>query len=210
MGEAAVRALTAGADALVLGHDIGPREVAAVHLAVLQAVSAGALPEPRVAEAAARVGELSRWVSEAPPSAPASRSAGPEAARRALAVEGDVAIDGAPLVVELRPQANIAAGPTRHGLGELLTELVPGVQTVVVTDGSAAADGLVPDVVVVRDAARHTWQRSAAESLLRRAPNAVVVEVGLPGWRPPAARRYVATHGAARVNLAAAAERLAG
>jgi hypothetical protein len=36
------------------------------------------------------------------------------------------------------------------------------------------------------------------------------VEVGLPVWRPEGAAGYVATHGAARVNVEAAVDRLLG
>ena len=62
-------------------------------------------------------------------------------------------------------------------------------------------------VVIARDAHRHAWQRDAIDALTARAPDAVVVEVGLPHWRPPGAATYVATYGAARVNVEAAAER---
>jgi beta-N-acetylhexosaminidase len=58
--------------------------------------------------------------------------------------------------------------------------------------------------VVLRDAHRHPWQRE----LVR--PGSIVVETGLPEWRPAAVRAYVATHGAGRVNLEAAAELLTG
>ena len=63
-------------------------------------------------------------------------------------------------------------------------------------------------VIVVRDAHRHAWERAAVETLLARADDAVVVELGLPHRRPPGAMAYVATYGAARVNVEAAAERL--
>lgn len=209
MGEAAVLALEAGADALLLGYDIGPGELEAVHAAIVDAISSGRLDEARVGEAAARVDELSRWAAETPARDRRDAAAGTEAARRALEVDGEVAVGDAPLVVELRPEANIAAGPAHRSLGDALADARPSVQTIVLTESTAEIDGLVPDVVVVRDAARHPWQRQAAGSLLERAPDAVLVEVGLPGWRPPGARGYVATHGAARVNLAAAAEQLA-
>jgi beta-N-acetylhexosaminidase len=62
-------------------------------------------------------------------------------------------------------------------------------------------------VVVVRDAHRHTWERVAAQALLEAAPDGVLVEVGVPGWRPDGVG-YIATHGQGRVNLEAAAERL--
>ena len=55
---------------------------------------------------------------------------------------------------------------------------------------------------VLRDAHRHPWQRDLV------VPGSIVVEIGLPEWRPGAARGYVATHGAGRVNLEAAADLL--
>jgi beta-N-acetylhexosaminidase len=39
-------------------------------------------------------------------------------------------------------------------------------------------------------------------------PGAVVVELGVPLWRPAATRGYVATHGGSRVSLDAVAELL--
>ena len=44
------------------------------------------------------------------------------------------------------------------------------------------------DVLVVRDAHRHAWMRQAADD-----SGAVVVETGLPVWRPGGARGYLAT-----------------
>ena len=65
-------------------------------------------------------------------------------------------------------------------------------------------------MVVLQDAHRHEWQRAAVTRLLEAAPDAIVVEVGLPVWRPEEAAGYVATHGAARVNVEAAVDRLLG
>ena len=58
------------------------------------------------------------------------------------------------------------------------------------------------------DAHRHAWLRRAAEELLAAAGGGVVVETGLPLWQPERADGYVATYGAGRANLDAAAERL--
>jgi hypothetical protein len=55
-------------------------------------------------------------------------------------------------------------------------------------------------VYVVRDAHRHPWMRAADR------PGAVVVEVGVPEWRPEHARGYLVTHGRSRVSLEAARE----
>ena len=52
------------------------------------------------------------------------------------------------------------------------------------------------DVFVVRDAHRHPWMQEAADI-----PGAVVVETGLPVWRPSRSRGYVATNGGSRASL---------
>ena len=62
-----------------------------------------------------------------------------------------------------------------------------------------------PLVIVVRDAHRHPAARAAITTLLAAHPDAIVVEMGLPLWRPPSGA-YVATYGAARPNAQAAAE----
>ena len=123
------------------------------------------------------------------------------AARRALRAEGAVELSRPPVVVELTPEPSIAAGPAEHGLGEVL-----GAETV-------RADGIPADrqlVLVLRDAHRHEWERAAAEQLLAAAPDAVVVETGLPFWRPDGGAGWIATHGQGRANLEAAAELLRG
>jgi beta-N-acetylhexosaminidase len=185
----AVRALTAGADALCLGADLTPEQVEGVHAAVVAGV-----PEERLAEAAARMRELAAWTSPRPLQ---DREAGAEAAWRALYVEGDPAAGDDVLVIELRPEPTIAAGEAGHGLGELL-----GAETVRLHEGDRLPP-LDPDrplVLVLRDAHRHAWQRELVP------PGAVVIETGVPEWRPEAARAFVATRGPGRANLAAAAE----
>jgi beta-N-acetylhexosaminidase len=207
--DGAVAALAAGADALLLGRDVGPEWVDRVRRAVVEAVRSGELPEERLAEAAARVSATARWASR-PAADPASDSAlGLEAARRAVVVEGEVELSSPPLVVELWPEALIAAGEARHGPGDALRSRLPGTEIVRirerVTDLSTEGRSVV---LVLRDAHRHAWQREVAEAVLAASPDAVVVETGLPVWRPAAAAGYLATHGAGRVNLEAAAERL--
>jgi beta-N-acetylhexosaminidase len=141
------------------------------------------------------VAALAAWTSPRPAH---DREAGLEAARRALRVEGDPSLRGEPLVVELWPEATIAAGEAHHGLGEILD-----AETIRLREGDRVSPLGHNVVFVVRDAHRHAWQRELVT------PGAVVVETGLPEWRPQGARAYVATFGAARVNLEAAAELLA-
>jgi beta-N-acetylhexosaminidase len=195
----AVRALEAGADALCLGADLASAEVEGVQAAIVAAVREGRLAEVRLREAAARVAETAAWAASPRPHR--DRTAGIEAARRALRVEADATVSGEPLVVELRPEATIAAGETGHGLGRIL-----GAETFHVREGQPLPplDDLGRVVVVVRDAHRHAWQRDLVPV------GTVVVETGLPEWRPPTARAWVATYGAGRVNLEAAAELLSG
>ena len=185
--EGAVRTLAAGADALCLGADVTREQVQAVQAAIVHGV-----PEERLREAAARVAETGAWASSPRPHH--DLEAGAEAARRALRVEGDVSLNGEPLVVELRPEATIAAGEARHGLGGTLVregEQLPPL------------DDLSRVVIVVRDAHRHAWQRDLVPA------RTLVVETGVPEWRPPDARGWIATYGAGRVNLEAAAELIA-
>ena len=60
------------------------------------------------------------------------------------------------------------------------------------------------DVLVVRDAHRHAWMRDAVEA----SPGAVVVEIGLPLWRPERSRGWVATYGGSRASFEEAAAQL--
>ena len=185
--EGAVRALEAGADALCLGHDLRPE---GVHAAVVDAVRSGRLSEERLREAAGRVEALALSIPGTPRDGEVPRIVGLEAARRAIRSEGEVALRRRARVVELLPEPSIAAGEARHGLASLL---------------GSADDGQL--VVVVQDAHRHPLQRRQAEELLASEPDAVLVELGVPEWRPPTSG-YVATHGRGRVNLEAAAELL--
>jgi beta-N-acetylhexosaminidase len=203
--EAGVRALLAGADALCLGHDL-PAEP--VHAAVLAAVESGRLPVERLEEAA---GRLSRLGTARTSHADHDPELGARAARRALRAEGEVRVDGTPLVVELVPTPNIAAGARARWLGEVVLQRWPLAEVVRIGPGDGAPDpNGRPLVVVAQDAGRHAWQRQITEELAARAPGVVVVETGLPAWRPDRAAGVLATHGAGRANLEAAIDLLAG
>lgn len=177
--QAAVRALEAGCDALCVGHDLHEEAVEQILAAIVASVD-----EARLREAAGRVAKLAAWAR--PTASTADRPGAAVAARRALQVEGDVSLDGAPRIVELRPVANIAAGEAEHGLGTIVRE----------GDPVPAAD-----VIVVRDAHRHAWMRTAAD-----VEGMIVVETGLPVWRPSRARGYVAAFGGSRASLDAVSD----
>jgi beta-N-acetylhexosaminidase len=201
--QGAVRALTAGADALCLGHDLGADSVDRIVEAIVDAVRTGALAEERLAAAA---GRLAGVVAQRASTEQADRSIGVAAARRALRADGDVRLTRPAVVVELRPEPTIAVDARNGGLGDTLAARLP--ETRVSHEPTAKTDGQL--VVVLQDAHRHEWQRGAATKLLEAASDAIVVEVGLPIWHPEGAAGYVATHGAARVNVEAAVEKLLG
>jgi beta-N-acetylhexosaminidase len=201
--EGAVLALAAGADALCLGADIDEPIVAAVHGAVVAAVRSGRLAEERLGEASERVHALAAWAASPSGSTPRPEL-GARAAALALRSDGAMGLSAPPLVVDLRPPASIAAGETGHGLADLMDV----AEAVVVREGDPLPEpNGRPLVVVVRDAHRHEWERTAVERLLGRAPQAVVVETGLPLWQPEGAS-YVASYGGGRANLEAAANAL--
>ena len=201
--EGAVRALAAGADALCLGAAIDEPIVAAVHGAVVAAVRSGRLAEERLGEASERVHALAAWAASPSGSTPRPEL-GARAAALALRSDGATGLSAPPLVVDLRPPASIAAGEAGHGLADLMDV----AEAVVVREGDPLPEpNGRPLVVVVRDAHRHEWERTAVERLLGRAPQAVVVETGLPLWQPEGAS-YVASYGGGRANLQAAASAL--
>jgi len=199
---AAVRALEAGVDAICLGHDL-PLEP--VYAAVAAAVESGRLTSERLAESALRLARLGRAL---PTSNGVPRtSMGAEAARRAVRVEGDVRLSGTPVVIELVAVPNIAAGPQGHWLAELVSERWPGAEVRRIGPHEPPPQPAAnrPLVVVLQNAARQPWQQPIAD-----VPDAVVIETGIPAWRPERAAGFVATHGAGRASLEAALELLAG
>ncbi len=213
----AVLAIRAGVDALLIGHDLGEDAVAAVRDALVRAVSGGELEEGRLREAAARVAQVAQVARAAQVGsirpAPGMRDleAGRVAARSALELAGVVALEASPLVVELRPRANIAAGEAGHSFGAVLAERMAQTEEIVL-DESTASSGRIEDarsgrpvVVVLRDAHRHPWMRELTDRL---APT-IAVETGVGLWRPARAGGYAVTHGGSRVSYEALADVLA-
>jgi beta-N-acetylhexosaminidase len=141
---------------------------------------------------------------------------GLEAARRAIRVTR--ALDGPldrPVVVEVVPPPNIAVGPVPWGLAtwvpaDSIVRVgtgLPAAELARRMDAALAAASGRSLIVVVRDAHRHLAAREAVTRLLAARPDAVVLEMGLPVWRPPRGA-YVATYGAAHTSGLAAAQLL--
>jgi beta-N-acetylhexosaminidase len=140
---------------------------------------------------------------------------GMEAARAALRVDGAVPVLRRPLVVQLEAPATIAAGSVPWGMAPWLPDAHAGGEAVAVDRDGVEPAGLLARaegrslVVVVRDAHRHPWMVQVVEALVAARPDAVVIEMGLPLWRPAHPGAYLATYGAAQANAAAAVEVLA-
>ncbi|MEW1777719.1 glycoside hydrolase family 3 protein [Streptomyces sp. NPDC086777] len=230
IGGATVRAVAAGADAVCVGGENADEATATLLVTALaDAVLAGGLPEERLAEASLRVREFAAWSAGLNPAGAAVWDAdgiGFTAARRAIRLTGAVRhalpLVNAPHVVELVPTTHLAIGKeTPWGVAAPLGERLPGTTSVRVgreellsragtleTRALAPAAGR-PLVVVVRDAARHTWMAQALTELVAARPDAIVVEMGLPGTVAASAAQ-IFTHGATAASGVAAAEVLAG
>jgi beta-N-acetylhexosaminidase len=217
--EACVLAVIAGVDLLCLGRDTDEVMYHAVRTAIAEAVKSGRLPGPRLEEAAARIGALRARLAGARAAAQAGRGGdagaggdvdgiGLIAARRALRRSGPVPtalVD--PLIVELEPEENFAAGRFAWGFDLW----APTVRVDPAAGDGAAAETILwqaaghPLVLAVRDARSVL---SLVEGVLAARPDAIIIEMGVPVWTPPPETAYLATYGASRVCAQAAAEAL--
>jgi beta-N-acetylhexosaminidase len=203
--QAAVRALTAGADLLCIGAEVDAALVEAVVAEIVAEV-----PAARLEEAVARTAAMTAWTVRHPTRQPYDDGLGLAAARRAVHVEGSLAELASPLVVQLVSGHSIAEGPVPWGLAPHLN----GIEQVeIVADATSAPElaaraGARPIVVVGRHAHRRPATRTLIEQLAATHP-VTVVEMGWPSsWRPSHARAFVTTHGASLANARAAAEAL--
>jgi beta-N-acetylhexosaminidase len=213
--EASVLAVIAGVDLLCLGRDTDEAMYQAVRTALAEAVKSGRLPVSRLEDAAARVGSLRARLAAARDGSAATGTAaapgepiGLVAARRALRRSGPVPSSLAdPFIVEVEPEENIAAGRFTWGFDAWAATARVDPAT---GDGAAAGTILAdaagrPLVLAVRDARRVL---SLVEQVLAARPDAILVEMGVPAWEPPAGTAYLATYGASRACAQAAAEAL--
>jgi len=216
IAEGTILALAAGCDLLCIGGGLAGEDVAiALRDAIIAAVKAGRVSEERLTEAAARVDALAEWRAKQVVPAPADRSVGLAAARRAVRVEGHVRVDGSSVVVQLSSTPSQAAGAVPWGVAGPMTQLGARVHSMQL-DEHASVDAIIAAavhqrlVLVVRNLHRHAWMAADIEAALAQRPDAILVEMGLPACRPAAAAAYVATYGSARVCGLAAAEVLMG
>jgi beta-N-acetylhexosaminidase len=222
--EAAVRAIAAGADALCLGAWAYNLDVDAAASALVAAVREGTLAEDRLREANERIARL----GTRPRAAATGRddAVGARLAEDALVTHGHPAMKGRrALVVRLDPTHSPAAGKAAWGVEEPLRAAGVELETVAVTgatyDGAHAVRSAVgahteeygtdADVLVLtRSPHRFPWQRPVLDHLRETCPQAVVVDMGVPGEDFSAFRGWIQTFGASRVCARAAARVLLG
>jgi beta-N-acetylhexosaminidase len=222
--EAAVLAIIAGVDLLCLGRDTDEDMYHAVRAALTDAVTSGRLTGSRLEEAADRVSALrvrlgqARQADSAGPASAAGPAAngvaaagiGLAAARRALHGTGSIPARLAdPLIIEVEPEENIAAGRFTWGFARwsAVRRIDPAAAN---GDGAALSEILYAAagrslVLAVRDA---TGALPLVTGLLAARPDTIIVEMGVPGWTPPEGTAYLATYGASRASALAAAEAL--
>lgn len=226
---ATVRAVAAGADAVCVGGENADEGTARRLIdALVNGVLGGDLPEERLADAARRVADFADWSAELRRTTSAGApdpAVGLGAARRAVllseAARARTPLTTAPHVVELAPATHLAIDKqTPWGVAAPLSELMPGTSSVRLGEDDLRADAGVlrlsgidatadrPLVVVVRDAARHSWMSRSLAELVAARPDAVIVETGLPGLLPGTA--HICTHGASTASARAVAALLAG
>ena len=229
---ATVMAVVGGVDAVCVGGENAQAEILdTLAGALTQAVRDGSLPAERLAEAAGRVREFAAWSGGLTRSVTRDETRsdiGLVAARRAVQVRrrpespSALPVSGDAHVVEFSPTMNLAVdGGTPWGVADPLRELRPATTSVRLTEADLDHEGhslertvLLPAtgralIVVVRDAARHTWMSDALERVLQARPDALVVEMGVPAADSLGAAHLV-THGATRVSGIAAVEALTG
>ncbi|MEU6430551.1 glycoside hydrolase family 3 N-terminal domain-containing protein [Microbispora sp. NPDC046973] len=209
LAEGAVRALAAGADLLCLGPLPTPEDVRSMVDHIVDAVAEGRLAAERLEEAAARVERLRDWFEASRTTVVEDDVIGLTAARRAVSLTGSAGPLVDPFVVEIDTPPTIAVGEVPWGVAPWLSE----AEIVRVRPAEADAAALLGRarerslIVVVKDAHRHPGSRALISELLAARQDAVVMEMGLPIWRPEAGA-YIATYGAARANTQAAVELL--
>jgi beta-N-acetylhexosaminidase len=213
---AAVLAVAAGTDLLCLGRDGREDDYLAVRTALVGAVRDGTLAGERLEEAAGRVARLRGGLARArpDPGAEVAADVGLAAARRAVRMSGPPPVLSHPLIIEVEPRENIAAGRFTWGLSPWVPAGSVRRVHVRTPGGTGFAAGILEAsagrslVLVVRDAHRDPATTSLVTELLTARPDLVLVEMGLPLWRPPDGTGHLVTYGASRASAQAAAERL--
>ena len=202
--EAAVRALSAGADLLCIGTNNTDAELQEIQDAIERAVADGRLDQQRVDEAAGRNIDLARQLADAAGSLPlpdwAQADEVPQFSaaviHSAFDIRAGLTAPANPVIFSIETTANIAVGASPWGLA------AAGFDTIPIPDGGTLPDpgtdaGAATLVIVGKDNHRREWVRELIDAARVQYPGTVVVDMG---W-PSDDRLYadVATFGSSRV-----------
>jgi beta-N-acetylhexosaminidase len=218
---ATVRALAAGIDLVCVDQVTTEADLAELETAITAAVRDGSLPEARLVEAARRAAEFAAWRREALLDSASASGSGVQQAEEGYANKG---VDGlavarrAVRVLRAEPDALPLARPPHvleaalpRSLADRLCDLLPGTTSAPLAEVFDAAE-LPPGrplVIAVRGIQRTPEDVERVTALVKERPDVIVVELGVPHVDPGGAA-WVATYGASKVSMVAAAEVLAG
>lgn len=134
-----------------------------------------------------------------------------------------------PFLIEVAPPSSIAVGAVPWGLSQWVPKdqvrrinisadgsatsaaasaayaTAPAASVADATDAALSAAASRTLVIVIRDAHRYPIAQDVVRRLISARPDAIVIEMGLPIWRP-LATAYIATFGATRASSRAVGE----
>jgi beta-N-acetylhexosaminidase len=215
IAEAAIQALSAGADLLCIGSGNTGDQIAGVRAELRTAVDAGRLDPARLLDAATRTEALGEQRRAARQAELPELTAPAQLDGRGFALRAPVVAQHAPLLLRLDSEPNIAAGETPWGLAdhlEAIADRLPGA----VCAGASNLDELAavldqhPHPAIVaqgRDINRVPFLREAVAQLRRSGRQVLVIEEGWPS--PGEIDADVSTFGAGRGTMLALLELLA-
>lgn len=223
IGEAAVLALGAGADALCLGSWSFGEDVDTVVAAISAAVDDGRLSLERLEEANDRLARMgSRDAVDEEPDA----RYGEQLAREVISVGGDatVATENV-LVVRLDPVASPAAGRAEGDVERFLSDAGRNVETIRIAADTYAAEQMLSGalsefaeqygddgtlVLLLRSPHRFEWQEPIIAAIREAHPEAIVLDMGVQHHDFSDFRAWVRSYGSSRSCALAASEVLLG
>lgn len=223
IGEAAVLALAAGADALCLGSWSFGEDVDTVVAAIAGAVDDGRLSVGRLEEANDRLGRMGsrEGIDEEPDAA-----YGEQLAREVISVGGDAEVTTENvLIVRLDPIASPAAGRAEGDVERFLVEAGRNVETIRLSADTYAGEQMLSGalsefaeeygddgtlVLLLRSPHRFAWQEPVISAIRAKRPDAIVLDMGVQHDDYSDFRAWVRTYGSSRACARAAAEVLLG
>lgn len=223
LGDAAVRALAAGADALCLGSWSFGEDVDTVVSAIVGAVADGDLSVERLEEANDRLSRMGTrdGIDETP-----DLDYGERLAREVISVGGDATLRTENvLVVRLDPIASPAAGRAEGDVERFLIEAGKNVESVRLSADTYAGEQMLSGalseffeeyagdaalIVLLRSPHRFEWQGPVIASIREAHPDAIVLDMGVQHDDFSDFRAWVRSYGSSRACARAAAESLLG